>query len=44
MLFISSSAGPYNVDGTNRVAVAGLIGWLGWAAWIIACSVALLGR
>ncbi|MGY2011336.1 hypothetical protein ACW9HC_30550 [Nocardia gipuzkoensis] len=44
LLFVSSSAGPYNVDGTNRIAVVGLIGWLGWVAWIIACSVALLGR
>ncbi|MGK8523769.1 hypothetical protein ACRS6B_20505 [Nocardia asteroides] len=42
LLFVSSSAGPYNVDGTNRIAVTGLIGWLGWTAWIIACSVALL--
>ncbi|WP_280492822.1 hypothetical protein [Nocardia asiatica] len=38
------SAAPHNVDGTNRVAVVGLIGRLGWVAWIIACSVALLGR
>lgn len=42
LLFVSSAASPYNADGTNRVAVAGLIGWLGWITWIIACSVTLL--
>ncbi|MEU2038931.1 hypothetical protein [Nocardia niwae] len=44
LLFVSSSAGPYNVEGAGRIAVVGLIGWLGWAAWIIFCSVAMLGR
>ncbi|WP_280268458.1 2-oxoglutarate/malate transporter [Nocardia wallacei] len=43
LLFVSSSASPYNVDGTNRIAVAGLVGWLGWAAWIVAYGIALLG-
>ncbi|MER5392298.1 hypothetical protein [Saccharopolyspora sp. NPDC002686] len=42
LLFVSSSASPYNADGTNRIAVTGLIGWLGWAAWIVVCSVLLL--
>jgi hypothetical protein len=42
LLFLSSSAGPYNVDGTNRIAVVGLIGWLGWATWIVSYSIVLL--
>ncbi|MDF5751356.1 hypothetical protein [Spongiactinospora sp. TRM90649] len=42
LLFISSTAAPYNADGTNRVAVIGLLGWLGWASWIVAYSIALL--
>ncbi|MEU7768997.1 hypothetical protein AB0B25_28400 [Nocardia sp. NPDC049190] len=42
LLFLSSSSGPYNADGANRIAVVGLIGWLGWVAWIVACSIALL--
>jgi hypothetical protein len=42
LLFISSSASPYNADSTNRIALAGLIGWLGWATWIVAYSVTLL--
>lgn len=43
LLFISSSASPYNADGTNRIALTGLVGWLGWAAWIVAHSITLLG-
>ncbi|WP_084510830.1 hypothetical protein [Nocardia lijiangensis] len=43
LLFVSSSASPYNVEGTSRTALLGLLGWLGWIAWIIACSIALLG-
>lgn len=42
LLFISSLASPYNADGTNRIAVTGLVGWLGWAAWIVAYSITLL--
>ncbi|NEW47066.1 hypothetical protein GV794_21980 [Nocardia cyriacigeorgica] len=42
LLFVSSSAAPFNVDGTNRLGPVGLIGWLGWAAWIVGCSVELL--
>jgi hypothetical protein len=42
LLFLSSTASPYNADGTNRIAVTGLIGWLGWAAWIVAYSITLL--
>jgi hypothetical protein len=42
LLFVSSSASPYNLDGTNRTALVGLIGWLGWAAWIIIYSITLL--
>lgn len=38
----SSSASPYNLDGTNRTALVGLIGWLGWAACIIIYSITLL--
>ena len=42
LLFLSSSASPYNVDGTNRIALVGLIGWLGWIAWIVVYSIILL--
>ncbi|MEO3888396.1 hypothetical protein [Nonomuraea sp. B5E05] len=42
LLFVSSTAAPYNADGTNRIAVTGLLGWLGWASWIVAYSIALL--
>ena len=42
LLFLSSSASPYNVHGANRTALVGLIGWLGWAAWIVAYSITLL--
>jgi hypothetical protein len=45
LLFLSSSASPYNVDGTNRIALVGLIGWLGWIGWIgwiVAYSIILL--
>jgi hypothetical protein len=42
LLFLSSSASPYTVEGANRLALVGLIGWLGWAAWIVAYSIALL--
>lgn len=41
LLFVSSSASPYNHDGTNRIAPAGLIGWI---AWIVVYSINLLGR
>ncbi|MCF6471887.1 hypothetical protein FAF44_26360 [Nonomuraea sp. MG754425] len=43
LLFVSSTAAPYNSDSTNRIAVTGLLGWLGWAAWIVVYSIALLG-
>jgi len=42
LLFLSSSASPYNVEGANRIALVGLIGWLGWIAWIVAFSITLL--
>jgi hypothetical protein len=42
LLFLSSSASPYNVDGTNRIALVGLIGWLGWVTWIVSYSIVLL--
>jgi hypothetical protein len=42
LLFVSSSAGPYNFDGTNRISLVGLVGWLGWATWIVTFSVVLL--
>jgi hypothetical protein len=42
LLFLSSSASPYNVDGANRIALVGLIGWLGWITWIVAYSITLL--
>ncbi|MBB5918527.1 hypothetical protein BJY24_007439 [Nocardia transvalensis] len=42
LLFVSASASPYNVEGTDRIALTGLVGWLGWIAWIVAYSVALL--
>lgn len=42
LLFLSSSASPYNVDGTNRLSLVGLIGWLGWIAWIVVYSIILL--
>lgn len=32
LLLLSSSASPYNVEGANRTALIGLIGWLGWIA------------
>jgi hypothetical protein len=44
LLFVSSLASPYNADGTNRIAVTGLVGWLGWTAWIVAYSITLLNR
>ncbi|WP_040835611.1 hypothetical protein [Nocardia brevicatena] len=43
LLFVSSSASPYNTEGTNRTALLGLVGWLGWIAWIIIAGIALLG-
>ncbi|MUL41090.1 hypothetical protein FZ103_07825 [Streptomonospora sp. PA3] len=43
LLFLSSSASPFNADGTDRTALVGLVGWLGWAAWIVAYSIVLLG-
>jgi len=42
LLFLSSLASPYTVEGANRIALVGLIGWLGWAAWIVAFSITLL--
>jgi hypothetical protein len=42
LLFLSSSASPYNVDGANRIALVGLAGWLGWIAWIVTYSITLL--
>ncbi|WP_142058104.1 hypothetical protein [Pseudonocardia kunmingensis] len=42
LLFLSSSASPFNADGTNRIAIVGLAGRLGWAAWIITCSIAMI--
>lgn len=42
LLFVSSSASPYNADSTNRIGFVGLIGWLGWATWIVAYSITLL--
>ncbi|MDQ7803603.1 hypothetical protein Q5425_07665 [Amycolatopsis sp. A133] len=42
LLFVSASAAPYHVDGTNRLASVGLVGWLGWAAWVVAGGVTLL--
>ncbi len=42
LLFVSASAAPYHVDGTNRVAPVGLAGWLGWITWIVAGGVTLL--
>jgi hypothetical protein len=30
LLFLSSSASSYDVEGINRIALVGLIGWLGW--------------
>jgi hypothetical protein len=42
LLFLSSSASPYNVDGANRTSLAGLVGWFGWAAWIVTYSITLL--
>ncbi|GAA3092454.1 hypothetical protein [Nonomuraea salmonea] len=44
LLLVSSLAAPYNVEGGNRLGLAGLIGWLGWLAWIVAYSVTLLLR
>lgn len=44
LLLLSASASPYNADGTNRIALAGLVGWLGWASWIVAYSITLLHR
>ncbi|MBF6172300.1 hypothetical protein [Nocardia blacklockiae] len=42
LLFVAASAGPYNVEGTHRIALAGLVGWLGWIGWIVVYSVLLL--
>lgn len=42
LLFLSSSAAPYNVNGTNRFSLVGLIGWLGWVTWIVVYSIILL--
>ncbi|MBF6318163.1 hypothetical protein IU453_15475 [Nocardia cyriacigeorgica] len=42
LLFVSSTAAPFTVDGSSRLGPVGLIGWLGWAAWIVGCSIELL--
>jgi hypothetical protein len=42
LLFVSSSASPYNAGGTHRIAVVGLVGWLGWIVWIVVYSTTLL--
>lgn len=42
LLFLASSASPYNAGGANKGALAGLVGWLGWATWIVVYSVILL--
>ncbi|WP_280361179.1 hypothetical protein [Nocardia wallacei] len=42
LLFVAASASPYNVEGTHRIALAGLVGWLGWIGWIVVYSVTLL--
>ncbi|MFI6636904.1 hypothetical protein ACIBI7_49155 [Nonomuraea fuscirosea] len=44
LLLLSALAAPYNVEGGNRLGLAGLIGWLGWITWIVAYSVSLLLR
>ncbi|WP_410640355.1 hypothetical protein [Amycolatopsis sp. lyj-346] len=44
LLFVSASAAPYHVDGTNRLAPIGLAGWLGWATWVVAGGVTLLAH
>ncbi|MGW3992534.1 hypothetical protein ACWEF6_03515 [Amycolatopsis sp. NPDC004772] len=44
LLFVSASAAPYHADGTNRLAPAGLAGWLGWAAWIVTGGITLLAH
>jgi hypothetical protein len=41
LLFVSSSASPYNTAGANKTALVGLLGWLGWATWIVTYSVTL---
>jgi hypothetical protein len=42
LLFTSSLASPYNVDGANPLGPLGLIGWFLWATWIVAYSITLL--
>jgi hypothetical protein len=42
LLFLSSSASPYNVEGANRLSLVGLVGWLGWITWIVTYSITLL--
>ena len=42
LLFVSSSASPYNARGNNRTSIIGLVGWLGWAAWIVSYGIVLL--
>ncbi|WP_083750626.1 hypothetical protein [Kribbella sp. ALI-6-A] len=42
LLFVSSSATPYNAQGSGRTGAIGLIGWLGWATWIVVYSITLL--
>jgi hypothetical protein len=44
LLFVSSSAAPYNVDGANRLGPVGLAGWLGWIAWIVVGAITLLAH
>lgn len=42
LLFVSSSASPYNTQGNSRIGLIGLIGWLGWIIWIVVLSITLI--
>lgn len=42
LLFVSSSASPYNTEEHSRMGLIGLIGWLGWIIWIVTCSITLI--
>jgi hypothetical protein len=44
LLFVSSSAAPYHVDGSNRLGPVGLAGWLGWIGWVVVTGVTLLAH
>ncbi|TDD11691.1 hypothetical protein E1292_04010 [Nonomuraea deserti] len=43
LMIVFSSLTPYTVGGASRFALAGLIAAFGWGAWIVSCSIALLG-